>query len=93
MLFTFRLSKKEIISKRRYSAIVAMGWVYTIIWLSVLIATWYFWNTQMVYKILVSFFLVLGTPAITDLTRSYEQYQKEVENRIKSDGEKAPINT
>ena len=88
MLFNLRLSKKEIISKRRYSAILVMGWVYTIIWLSVLIAIWYFWDTHVAYKILVSSLLILGTPAITDLIRSYEQYQKEVGNKIKSGAEK-----
>lgn len=93
MLFTLRLSKKEIISKRRYSVILAMGWVYTIVWLSALIAIWYFWNTQMVYKIFAIFFLALGTPAITDLTRSYEKYKKEVDNRIKMNGKRASINT
>jgi len=78
MFFTLKRSNKENLSKSRYSCLLAVGWIYTIIWLSSLIAIWYFWNTQMVYKLLISFFLVLGTPAISDLTRSYEQYQRKV---------------
>jgi len=40
--------------------------------------------TPQIYKIIVSFFLVLGTTAITDLTRSYEKYKKQLDERKKS---------
>ena len=81
MFFILRSSKNNVASKRRYSFIEALGWIYSIIWLSALIAIWYFWDTHTAYKVIISVFLILGAPAINDLTKSYENYQKEVANR------------
>ena len=83
MFFTLRRSKSKITSKRRYLFIKVLGWIYTIIWLLCLIAIWYFWETHAAYKVIISFFLILGTPAITDLTKSYKNYQIEVANNKK----------
>jgi len=63
---------------REYIIVLALTWAYTLCWCAGLVAAWMLWegiaNTT---KVLVSMFLVVGTPSIQDLFVSYQQFKNE----------------
>ncbi len=82
MIFLIKPIKKALISRRKYLIILTACWIYTFIWITALILIWYFWNVPVLYKLLVNGILILGTPAITDLTKSYEKYKEELGKQL-----------
>ena len=41
---------------------------------------WYVWDISTVKRLLISIILVIGTPALSDLIKTYDQYKKDYEN-------------
>lgn len=76
--------RKESLSRKQYWLRNAIWWIYTIIWLIILFSIWYFWNTTFWYKLIVNFILILGTPALSDLFKSYDKYKKEWDTKYKN---------
>jgi len=70
-------------SRKRYWVSNIIWWVYAIFWISVLVLLWYIWDVSVWYKLGISFILILGTPALTDLIKPYDQYRKEWEAKYK----------
>ncbi len=79
MILLRRLSKgNKTLSRRGYTIIIGGLWVYTILWCALLAYLWFNWDTTvLLHKIVLTILLIIGTPAITDLFQSYEQYTKE----------------
>jgi hypothetical protein len=55
--------------------------MYTIAWLLILYKIWYAWNVPIFYKLSVNLVLILGTPALSDLTKTYDKYKKDWETK------------
>jgi hypothetical protein len=55
-------------------------WLYTIVWLILLFSTWYFLDIKVLYKLVINFILIVFTPALSDLFKTYEKYKMEYEN-------------
>ena len=81
--FSFFGRRQQPLSKERYWTLNILLWLYTIIWISILLFVWYSWNVSILYKFGVNFILILGTPALSDLLMSYDKYRKEWETKFK----------
>ena len=85
MIFLIPIFKrrKEPSSRARYWISNTICWIYTVIWIVILFSLWYFWDTTLLYKLIINFVLILGTPAISDLFKPYKKYKKEWEMKYK----------
>ena len=83
MRHLFDWKKTEPMSRPKYWIINIVLWLYTILWFSVLIFIWYGWDVSFWYKFVVTIILVIGTPTLSDLIKSYEKYKKEWEAMYK----------
>jgi len=75
--------RKEPSSRTRYWISNAIWWLYTVIWIIILFSLWYFWDASLLYKLVINFILILGTPALSDLFKPYDKYKKEWEMQYK----------
>jgi len=76
LFFRFTMSK-SLLSKKVYYAFNILAWCYSIAWLSCLLFVWYYWETTLWIKIALNLVLIVVTPSLSDLTKSYGQYKKE----------------
>ncbi len=83
MRYLFNWKKTEPLSKSKYWIINIILWLYTILWFSALIFTWYSWDVSFLYKFVVTAILVIGTPTLSDLIKSYGKYKDEWESMYK----------
>lgn len=80
------LRGKKLLSRQQYNQWLLLLWIIAAIWVMGSIALATYWNVlpwQM--KVLAVVILVLGTPALSDMFRSYARYREkwELENRGK----------
>ena len=71
--------RNGILSKKMYYLYKMIWWVYTTIWLYILFKIWYAWNVSLWFKIVINMLLIIGTPALSDLVKTYKKYEKEWE--------------
>jgi membrane protein implicated in regulation of membrane protease activity len=61
-------------SKKEYLMMQVVGWIYFIIWSTIVYLTFAVWQISWWYKILLYFVLAGFRPSFGDLTRSYPKY-------------------
>lgn len=70
------LKGTKLLSYRAFVCVQILSWVYTLIWVSALLATWVYWDSlSMYWKVGVSVALIIATPTGSDLIQSYREYK------------------
>ena len=73
--------RKGLLNRKQYWTSIIICWVYTVSWIIILFSIWYFWDAGLWYKLIVNFILILFTPALSDLFKTYEKYKIEWEEK------------
>ena len=77
------LKRKDALSRKQYWKNKIIWWLYTVIWITLLIFIWFFWNASLWCKFAINFALIILTPALSDLFKSYEKCKREWEEQYK----------
>jgi hypothetical protein len=78
------LKGKSVRSRRSYAVYITILWLYSLLWLAALVATYLFWaDLNKAVKVIVSLLLIVGTPSATDLFEPYDRYR---ERHFKANG-------
>lgn len=78
LFFKSRIST-SLLSRKAYYTVNVASWCYAIAWLVSLCFLWYYWEIPLWGKIALNFTLIMFTPALRDLAKSYGQYKREWE--------------
>jgi hypothetical protein len=69
------IPRNGICTQARFRLRLALLWLFTLVWLLVLIGVGYFWGTSWYVKLLVIIPLVLTTPDLDSLLMTYEKFK------------------
>ena len=73
----------KILTYKAFLSIQICLWFYTIAWFSMLTYIYYFWDTQLIYKIIATVALAILTPDAHTLFQTYHQYRDELNSLSK----------
>lgn len=79
-LLFFKLTTRHApLGRGHYYALNVVAWCYAIVWLVCLFLVWYYWEVTLWIKIGLNLVLIMLTPALNDLAKSYGKYKAEWE--------------